>query len=361
MTAAPRSRAQRIAIACVFVIAATVLQLLRQRGQHPWDTIAPDDGTGYLQAAWSDHPVSLIWTQYAGYLQVGIRLVAAPLALLPLSWAARYLAVAGALSLSLMGLFVVRASEGLVRQPSLRWLLGLVLVLGPAVGLETSALISELQFPLFFAAFWAVLAVGGPRWFTLTRMVVVGLACLSNPIALSLIPLAVVVAVARRRRTEYAVTGALLVGALGQAITLLTVPTPPPLVPRTLDGVVGIYGQRVVAGTVVGEEWLQSAWLRHGSSLSVVSVMVVLALVLLFGATTVRSQWWYAAAALVWSCGILVFALYTRGLVPFLLARPDFFTHAGARYVLIPSWLLVSALVLLAGGHPRAVPAWLGR
>lgn len=361
MTVETRARVRRLALVGGVLVLATVLQLLRQRGHAPWDTIQSDDGTGFVVPAWRDHPISLLWTQYAGYLQVLPRLVATPLAVLPHSWAAAYGAVTSSVVTALLGLFVVRASGGLVRQPILRWLLGLILVLGPAVALETTATIAQLQFPLVFAAFWAIIARPTSRSFLAVRAGVVLLAALSSVIALTLLPLAAVTIAVRRLRSDWVVGSALGVGAVAQGITLLVVTTPAPLAERTLDGIIGIYGQRVAGATVVGGRWLGRAWLELGTTLSIVSCVVLVAFAVVLAATTDRAQWGYAGAAVLWSAGILVASLWARGLVPLLVARDGIFTDDGARYVLIPGWLLVSGLVLLAGGPTRTAPSWVGQ
>jgi hypothetical protein len=355
------SRTRRIALACGFVLLATVLQLLRQRGHAPWDTIQSDDGTGFIVPAWRHNPVSLLWTQYAGYLQLAPRIVATPLAVLPHSWAAAYAAVVPAIVTALLGLFVVRASDGLVRQEPLRWLLGVIVVLGPAVAFETTATIAQLQFPLVFAAFWAIISLDTSRRLLVVRIAVVVMAALSSVLALTLLPIAAVVTLARRQRADVVLASAFGISAVGQIVALLVVPTPPPLVARTLDGIEAIYGQRVLGAGLVGEAWAQSAWNHLGPILSGLALLAVVILSVIFGATTVRAQWWYAGAAFLWSFGILVVSLYARGLVPFLVPRDHVFLQDGVRYMLIPGWLVVSGLVLLAGGPPHPVPRWLER
>ena len=361
VTDVARSRAQRIALVCALVALGTVLQLLRQRGHPPWDTIQSDDGTGFIVPAWQHNPVSLLFTQYAGYLLTASRLVAAPLAVLPHSWDAAYAAIVPSIVTVLLGLFIIQASKGLVRQPALRWLLGLVVVFGPAVGFETTATIAQLQFPLVFAAFWAIISLDDSRRMLAVRVFVVVLAALSSVLALTLLPIAAIVALTRHRRTDRLLAVAFGIGAVPQVITLLVVPTPPPLAARTLDGIEAIYGQRVLGAGLVGEAWGESAWNHLGTNLSVLALLAAVTLTVIFGATTVRSQWWYAGAAFVWSFGILVVSLYSRGLVPSFVPRQHVFNHDGIRYMLIPGWLVISGLVLLAGGPPRPVPAWLRR
>ena len=336
------------------IVVLTGLQLLRQRGVAPWDSIQSDDGTGFVQAAWSAHPFSLIFTPYAGYLQITPRLLAFPMGILPLSWAAAYFAISAALFTALLGAFVVCSSEGLIRQKYLRAALGLLIVLGPQAREETIVALAPLQFPLVFAAFWAVIALKESRRFLALRVGVVLLAGLSSPLTFGLIPVALVIAGWRRKRSDFVVIAALALGLLGQLITLLSTPTPDPVSSRTLNGIIGIYGQRVVSATVVGGGWLERAWLHFGTSLSIGAAILVIVGIGIWGASTQRRQWVYAGLALILSPIFVIFSLNSRGLVPLLVAIPGFFTYDGERYFVIPILFLVSGLILLAGGPSRA-------
>jgi len=326
---------------------------LRQRGIPSWDSILSDDGAEFLPAAWSSNPISLIWEPYAGYLQVSPRLLAIPLVLLPLSWAAAYIAIVSAIVSALLGVFVVIASEGLVRQRYLRWSLGLLATLGPFMGGTPS--LAEIQFPLVFASFWAIISISESRRFLLVRIVLVVLAGLSSAIAFALIPIALVMVILRRQRSDLIIIGALMFGLLAQMITLLTVSTPDPLAQRTLDGIIGIYGQRVVAAMVVGEGWLEWAWLQFGVSISIYSAVAVVIGIGVWAANTKYSQWIYSGLALALSPVLMILSLNARGLVPLLIVRTGFFTLDGERYFVIPILLLASGLILLAGGPPREV------
>jgi hypothetical protein len=356
---APRTRGEvlrRVALAAGLLALATIAQLLRQRGHPAWDTVFADDGTGFLTAPWRHSVILLLGKSYAGYLIVLPRILAAPLAVLPRAWGAAYLAVTGAVVIALLGWFVAMAARGLVRRPALCWLLGVALVFAPAMGRETINEISELQFPLVFAAFWAIISVQRSRPMTVSRAVVAFLACATSPLALLYIPLAVIVAWCRRSRSDLLVSAALCTGGLLQLVTLAVVPTPPPLGARTLSGLPHVYLQRVLESWLVGDGWLRTAVLEHRHTLSIVTVLTVAALVALLAACVRRDQWLWAAIAFVSSGVMLAASAWARGLTPIFRAIDAIAGYDGARYFLVPFWLFFSGLVLLAGGAPRRVP-----
>jgi hypothetical protein len=347
---------RRAALTTGLLALATIAQLLRQRGHPAWDTVFADDGTGFLTEPWRHSTILLLGKSYAGYLIVLPRILAAPLAILPRSWAAAYLAVVGAVVIALLGWFVAKAAQGLVRRPALCWLLGVALVFAPAMGRETINEISELQFPLVFAAFWAIISVQRSRRMTVSRAAVAFLACTTSPLALLYLPLAAIVAWCRRTRSDLVVTAALGTGGLLQLITLAVVPTPRPLGARTLSGLPRVYLQRVLESWVVGDGWLRTAVLEHRHTLAIVTVLAVAALVVVLAASARRDQWLWAAIAFVSSGAILAVSTWARGLMPLFQAIDAIAGYDGARYFLVPFWLFLSGLVLLAGGAPRRIP-----
>lgn len=333
---------------------ATTAQLLRQRGHPAWDTVLADDGTGFLTAPWRHSVFPLLWTSYAGYLIVLPRILASPLAVFPHAWGAAYLAVAGAVVIALLGWFVATAARGLVRQPALCWLLGVALVFAPVMGRETMNNISELQFPLVFAAFWAIISVQRSRPMTVSRAAVAFLACTTSPLALLYLPLAAIIGWCRRTRTDLLVTGALSVGGILQLITLAIVPTPRPLGSRTLAGLPHVYLQRVLESWLVGDGWLHPAVVQHRRTLSIVTVFAVVMLIIALAALVRRDRWLWAAIAFVFSGGMLATSAWARGLTPLFRAINATAGYEGARYFVAPFLLFLSGLVLLAGGEPRS-------
>jgi hypothetical protein len=342
------------------LVLAVAAQLLRQQGTPPWDSVQSDDGTGFLSAAWGDGGISLLWTSNAGYLVLVPRLVAAPLEVVPRSWGAAYLSVTSALIAALLAWFVACAARGLVRQAWLRWTLALAVVLLPATGWETTAVLTQQQFALVFAAFWAIITEQRSRPMLVARVVVVVLAATSGPLTLTLLPLAAAVAWWRRARADVIVAVGLVAGSLVQAVTVL-VAEGPPAGEQSVRAIPGIYLQRVIASWLVGDTQLDDAWLELGVPLLVVSALVAVALAVLLAATVERRQWVWAGAAFLWSGIVFAASLWTRGLAGDLAAREGSFTYDGARYVLVPIWLLLSGYVLLAGGPPRPVSSALAR
>jgi hypothetical protein len=347
---------RRGALATGLLALAAIAQVLRQRGHPAWDTILSDDGTGFLTAPWRHSAIPLLGKSYAGYLNVVPRILAAPLAVLPRAWGAAYLAVTAAVVTALLGWFVATAARGMVRRSALCWLLGVALVFAPAMGHETMNAISQLQFPLVFAAFWAILSVQRSRRMTISRAVVAFLACASSTLALLYLPLAAIVAWRRRSRADLVVTAALGTGGLLQLITLAVVPTPRPIGPRTLSGLPRVYLQRVLESWLVGDGWLRTAVVEHRHTLAIVTILAVILLVVLLAACVRRDQWLWATIAFVSSGAMLAATAWARGLTPLFGAIDAIAGYQGARYFLVPFWLFFSGLVLLAGGVPRSLP-----
>jgi hypothetical protein len=349
-------------VATVLVVLAVVAQLLRQRGTPAWDVVQSDDGYGFLVPVWTNDVVPLLWRSYAGYLQVVPRLVATPLAALPASWGAAYLTVTSAVITVLLGWFVALAARGLVRQAWLRWALALTVIFLPGAGWETTGVLSEQQFVLVLAAFWAVISVQRSRPMLVARVGVVVLAVTSAPLALLFLPLAAAIVWWRRDRTDAIVAVALVIGSILQGIAMLVSSGPPPIGPRTLRGVLSIYLQRVVASWAVGDTQLDDAWRDLGTPLLVFATALAVAIIAVLAATVARRQWIWAGAAFTWSGFALAVSLWSRGITEQLPVQEGSFSYAGARYVLVPLWLFISGLVLLAGGPPREdSPVWLGR
>src|SRR5207245_9232388 len=101
----------------VFVVAVvgwialtTLLQLLRvSDGVPAWRTIWAEDGTFFVPRA-LEHPATSLFVTHAGYYQLISRLIALPVAALPVGWASFVLAIGGALSASLLSVYVYWAS-----------------------------------------------------------------------------------------------------------------------------------------------------------------------------------------------------------------------------------------------------------
>jgi hypothetical protein len=126
-------------------------------------------------------------------------------------------------------------------------------------------------------------------------------------------------------------------------------------------GIPSIYLQRVIASWVVGDTQVDEAWLELGDALLVLSAAIALAIVVVLAAAVERRQWWWGGAAFAWSGLSLAVALWSRGITEQLPVQEGTFTYAGARYILVPIWLFLAGIVLLAGGPPRAVTAWVAR
>ena len=106
-----------------WVVAASAIQVARAAGRPAWRVVWAEDGTIFLQQALDQSFAQALGTTYAGYLHVVPRLLAEPAALLPLSAAAAWLAIASAAVASLLAAYVWVASATLFETRRARALL----------------------------------------------------------------------------------------------------------------------------------------------------------------------------------------------------------------------------------------------
>jgi hypothetical protein len=97
---------------------------------------AEDAGT-WIADALTRGLFDALTTTWNGYLQTGSRLVAEPVALLPVDWFAPVMAICGAAIVTGSAFVVWRASAGHIRSPYLRAALAAMVVLLPIVGVES--------------------------------------------------------------------------------------------------------------------------------------------------------------------------------------------------------------------------------
>jgi hypothetical protein len=133
-------------------------------------------------------------------------------AALPIDWAPGVMSVEAALSVSLIGLLAYTVSGPYLGHPALRLLTAVPAVAVPAGASWVDNDVATLQFPLVYALFWALLWVPSTRAGRVVAVVVTTLASFTTPLAVTLVPLALLRLVVRRDRLGWAVTAALGAG-----------------------------------------------------------------------------------------------------------------------------------------------------
>jgi len=150
-----RERPVRVGIEILAVLVAAVAMLLRVAPLPSWDVVYAEDNGVFLVGALA-HPWDLL-AQFGGYLELVPRVLGQIVSLLPLWDAARVYAVSGALIAAVCALFTYHASEGYIRSPWLRGMLGAALILLPLAPIEMADSGVDSPWYLLPTAFWAVM------------------------------------------------------------------------------------------------------------------------------------------------------------------------------------------------------------
>jgi hypothetical protein len=335
------------------LVLGTGLQLLRGPGVPVWRAVFGEDGGIFLTEAVASRGWGSLFTPYQGYLQFISRLMAEAVAELPLRAAAVVLAGASAALVSLLSLFVYRASASLLHDRWARLAVAVAPVVLPA-GFETNANVTNLHWYLDYACFWALAAPLQRRWFVVAGTAVVAVAVLSDPLAGLFLPLGLWRAwrttgltITRGghleraprpiRRAELAAPAALVVGLVLQLLLGLSQQQPGRFRASQWTDLPSIYGLRVAGSFLLGDRYLPGLFGHLGTAfalgcLAVVSGGVVVAL-------RRRESRPLVSLAVGYSVVWLVIPLMLRGTDTFL--NRDATTLQGTRYILNPILLLI--------------------
>jgi len=217
-----RERPVRVAIGIFAVLVAAVVMLPRVAFIPAWKEVYAEDNGVFLVGA-LEHPWDLL-APYGGYLQLVPRMLGQIVSLLSLWDAARIYAVAGALIAAVCALFTYHASEGYIRSPWLRAMLGAALILLPMAPIEMVDSGVGSPWYLLVAAFWAVMWRPRTRWGMLAAALMAFAATSSEVLAVIFLPLLVIRVIALPRWREHAVTIGFLLGLLVQVPAILSAP-----------------------------------------------------------------------------------------------------------------------------------------
>jgi hypothetical protein len=342
----------------VFAV-ATVVSLLRVTpGQ--WDTLWAEDGAQFLQQALADGPAQAVLTPYAGYLHLYPRLTAEVVTWLPLPLAGGVFSVAAAVVVGLAAWAVWTLGAALLPSPWLRGALAAAVVLLPAGGLEAINNVANSHFYLIVASFWALLACRQGALRQVLPSVTVALAVLSDPVAGALLPLALGRLVAVRSWRDRTVAMVYL-AALGlQLLVVASAQRQSGTVPAVGDMAFG-YAIRVLCASVLGVDGTHRL-ARVGGHWAVWALAGLVVLLLVTAGLVARRRLLVVTASGVASVAFFAIAcLFALGgsYPPTGEAATNLF--AGSRYTLVPSVLLITAVVLAAQGVVERLPAGWGR
>ena len=205
-------RAVRVGIEILAVLVAAVAMLPRVAHIPAWDLVYAEDNGVFLVQALA-HPWDLL-APFGGYLELVPRILGQIVSLLPLRYAALIYAFSGALIAAICALFTYHASEGYIRSPWLRAMLGAALILLPLAPIEMADAGVTSPWYLLPTAFWAVMWRPRTRWGMLAAALMAFAAASSVIITIIYIPLLVIRVIALPRWREHAVTIGFLLGLL---------------------------------------------------------------------------------------------------------------------------------------------------
>jgi hypothetical protein len=363
---ARRSRPSRALVASAYAAAFLALigaQLLRRRDV--LDRVWAEDGAVFGREAFTHHAWESVGRGYAGYLVSAPRLLATPVvSMVRPSWWGAWFAIAATSVAALAALAVFRVAQPLVASLPCRLLLGAVLALGPKMRGEWPS-IANVAWPLLMAMFWMIVSTRSDRLSVIVRAAVIAAATTSSAIALLFGPLVVAVLWIRRRadqrvrRADRVLAGVFGVSVLAQLAGMATAPGGPPSEPTSAVDIVRLIAVRVFGATIVGDRAVDDLWFDLRDILPVVAVIAIALTLILLGRRCVREAQLYVALGVAAAMLIAIASLAVRGTERFAISSTRFVFDAD-RYFLIPSFLIISALMIVvdrAGLHPRVAPA----
>jgi hypothetical protein len=335
-----------------FLALATVLQLFRIGPTEATTSVWAEDGPFFLSNALSHGFFDSLSQTYAGYLVVAQRLIGELGALVPLSDASIAIAFGACFVIALSGLAVWFASAGHISSPYLRGLLVALTVLCPVASLEAVVSGTYVAWYMAFAAFWLLLWRPRSDWAAVLGGLFILITALSGPVVFFLIPLALLRALAIGDRRDAILVGSFVLGlAIQVPATLLADEST--VTPVWTSDILTAYLQRVVSGSVLGEELGGSAWKAAGWQFLIPFVLAIAAFIAALAARKSSGRL-LAAIAIVTSIGMFLLSAYQRA-VGAALVWPEAYHHGlGGRYAIVPALLLASAILVLVDAQARS-------
>ncbi|MGH9130659.1 MAG: hypothetical protein ACRDWV_03085 [Acidimicrobiales bacterium] len=364
----PGPRTARGRILCVGALLGvlalgTVLTILRQQGVAATNSVWAEDASKFLTQAAVLGPWHAIWQPVGGFLNLWPRLLAAlTVEVSAPAAAAVWIAVTAALTSTACGLIVYVASAGHVRSRSLRALLALTVIL-PTVGNGQIANDwNNLHWYFVIVALWVLLWRPRSTGVRILAGVVAGIGTATDPTCLLLAPLVVARLVVVKDWREQAQVGGWAVGGLAQlAVVIAGITGVHKLFLPSFAALVSSWPIRVGLGSLVGPVLTNDLFQGIGWVGAAVATVVLAAVAgaalaapgrhrLLISGLLLASFFWYMATYLV------------RLEAAFIPGSADL--AVGVRYAAVPTWFVVSALVLvldrLVAGWGRASPQLTG-
>lgn len=343
------------------VIAGAALSLMRVGGPGALNSIWAEDGREFMTAALNMGTREALATPINGYFLTGPRIMAEIASRAPIEYAAAVLTIEAALSAAILGLIVYVASAAYLRQTVLRLLVSVPAVIIPVSVNMSNNNVATLQFFWLYAMFWALLWRPSSKSGRVVAVTVVLLGSLTTPLALGLLPLALLRIAAVRDKLGMILGASVTIGVAAQLVpfslgwTSRGVTTPRYDIPWVL----GDFATKALPQAVFGERWMGASdwlnlpeWTRGGHSAS----------------RPLSSSWHAVLVVLAWliAIALVAYALKRREAVNWSLTILAFGHSVGlfalqgltggstwSRYAVAPVLLILTAAAALLSGSKR--------
>lgn len=383
----PRLTLRRTVVFGGLALAGIAIQLARLWSSKPLDTLWAEDGHIWLADATRRSLPDSLTTPYFGYIQLLPRIIAEPVSKLSVHGYAPAMAVAGAALVTLSAFVVWRASSGHIESAFLRGALALMVVLLPIVGVEGLDNVTITPWYLLFASFWLLL------WRPTRLASAVGAGCLLFLCALStvgvlvLLPLWLLRLITVRSRNDTIILTGLavglafqlalswnsrdLIGEEGAAPLFIAAPhsnaifqivpgvhiSDTPFTPHWDWSMLPAYAQRVVGGAVTGQVITGDLWELLGTPFEILLAIGLVAFVIFAIARNDPRTRVFIPLAVGTSLALFLLSGVSRGYgSAFLWPHGSSNSHL-SHWMIVPTLLLLSALVVQLDIRPNSVPA----
>jgi hypothetical protein len=330
----------------LFLLAAFVLPLLRQRGTASWQTLWPEDGYVYTDQAIKGG-LGSVGRGYGGYLQLSPRLLAIPTPYFSLKYLALYSTLAAAFVGALLAWSVYHLSRGWVSSRLVRLVLASFVVLMPSLGWEITGSTTNTIWVFLAVLPWALVSLEDTPWDVTLRAVIAFLGATASALSLLFIPLSLGWLAYRRTRSTLIVAGSYFLGAAIQVGVSLASgePTSHHPVVRSASQLGADLGSRFFGVFLLGPQW--EADLSHSGWRWVVvylAPLLVLAMLALAARGAGRRAQVMAGAFIALAVVLYVVPVWGRGTNGTAMFRDIYFDQ---RFDVVPVMLLASAFAVL--------------
>ncbi len=334
------------AVVAAVAVALTVAQPFRQLGTASWKTVWAEDGAVFYETTRSARD---LLQPYAGYLQLVSRLLGWSAHAVPVERVASFYALAGSAVVSLCAVQVWYALRPLVGSPWLRGILALQVALLPALVLEQTANRVNTLWAVTFAGWCSLLARPATTRATVASAASAFLAATSCALSITFLPVTAALAW-RRHVASRVVAGAFAAGCALQALVIVGASDDTPAGARALRDLPGIFSIRVLGSMFLGEQWLDEAWLRLGTTLGKLAVLAFAALLVSFAWRARGEHLVLGVLTIGYATVLYCGSIWIRG-TEVMRVGPEYHS-IGNRYASLAIWMLTLGLLLLLAGAP---------